>query len=88
MTERQYATTECPHCEVRLEPPPWAKTGCPYCRRVIYVATGPDGFTYLLQAVDLPVIDDAWAEYYASLESADPTEPLEFRTRGAVAAAS
>jgi hypothetical protein len=88
MTERQYATTECPHCEVRLEPPPWTKTACPVCRRVIYVATGPDGFTYLLQVADLQVIEDAWAEYYASLDSTDPTELYGSPLRGAVAVAS
>jgi hypothetical protein len=39
---------------------------CLGCGQPIYVRLGPDGLTYLLQVGDLPVLDQAWAEYYAA----------------------
>ena len=61
--EREYANTTCPYCAAGLDPPPRAKKRCPSCGQPIYVQSGPDGLTYLLQEVDLPVFEAAWAEH-------------------------
>lgn len=63
MTERAYASSECPYCGIRLAPLPKAKKRCPACRRPVYVRLGPDGVRYLLQEVDLPTMDALWAEF-------------------------
>ena len=65
---RTYANTACPYCSVALSPPPKAKKRCPACGQPIYVRSGPDGLTYLLQVGDLPVLEAVWAEY---LEATD-----------------
>ena len=59
---RPYASDTCPYCAARLDPLPKAKKRCPACGQPIYVRSGPDGFTYLLQTADLPVLEAAWAE--------------------------
>ena len=61
---RTFANTACPYCSVELDPLPKAKKLCLGCGQPIYVRLGPDGLTYLLQVGDLPVLDQAWAEYY------------------------
>ena len=61
---RPYATTVCPYCSLAVDPLPKAKKRCPHCGRPIYVRSGPDGYRYLLQEVDLPVLEAAWAEYH------------------------
>jgi hypothetical protein len=63
--ERRYASTACPYCGVALESLPKAKKKCPACGQPIWVRAGPDGFTYLLQDGDRPVLERAWAEYRA-----------------------
>jgi hypothetical protein len=63
---RIFANTACPYCSVELDPLPKAKKLCLGCGQPIYVRLGPDGLTYLLQAGDLPVLDQAWAEHYAA----------------------
>jgi hypothetical protein len=60
---RTFANTACPYCAVELHPPPKAKKRCLGCGQPIYVRLGPDGLTYLLQVGDLPMLDQAWAEY-------------------------
>ena len=65
---RTYANTACPYCSVELDPLPKAKKRCSGCGQPIYVRSGPDGLTYLLQVGDLPVLEAAWAEY---LEATD-----------------
>ena len=59
---REYANTTCPYCMAGLHPLPRANKRCPSCGQPIYVRPGPDGLTYLLQEVDLPVLEAAWAE--------------------------
>jgi hypothetical protein len=61
---RTYANTACPYCSLELDPLPKAKKRCPGCGQPIYARTGPDGITYLLQVGDLPVLDQAWADYH------------------------
>jgi hypothetical protein len=68
MTERRYASEACPYCTVRLDPLPKAKKRCLACGQSIYVRSGPDGMTYLLQEVDLPILEEAWGEYRARQE--------------------
>ena len=80
MTERPYASSECPYCGLPLDPLPRAKKQCPACRRSIYVRSGPDGIRYLLQEVDLPVLEQAWAEFR---EERMRTELAERNTRAA-----
>jgi DNA-directed RNA polymerase subunit RPC12/RpoP len=63
---RTFANTACPYCSVELDPLPESKERCPECGQPIYVRLGPDGLMYLLRAGDLPVLDQAWAEYYAA----------------------
>ena len=63
---RAFANTACPYCSVELDPLPESKERCPGCGQPIYVRLGPDGLTYLLRVDDLPVLDQAWAEYYAA----------------------
>jgi len=58
-----YANSNCPYCQVHFDPLPKAKKRCPACGQYVYVRSGPDGLRYLLQAVDLPAMDQAWAEY-------------------------
>lgn len=60
--DRPYASTACPYCKVEMSPLPKAKSKCRRCGEAVYVRSGPDGFRYLLQEVDLPVIEAAWAE--------------------------
>ena len=55
------ANTACPYCSVELDPLPKAKKRCPGCGQPIYVRSGSDGLTYLLQVGDLPVLEAAWA---------------------------
>ena len=62
----RYANTVCPYCGLTLDPLPSGKEPCPSCHQEIYVEAGPDGFTYLLQTVDLAVIERAWEEHRAS----------------------
>lgn len=59
----EYANNTCPYCSVPLEPLPKAKKKCPSCGQAVQVRRGPDGLRYLLQTVDLPAMDQAWAEY-------------------------
>jgi hypothetical protein len=59
---RTYANTTCPYCTSPLDPLPKAKKRCPACGQSIYVRSGPDGVRYLLQEIDLPVLEEAWAE--------------------------
>jgi hypothetical protein len=61
---RTYANTSCPYCSVELDPLPKGKKRCPACGQPIYARMGPDGITYLLRVGDLPVLDQAWAEYH------------------------
>ena len=61
-SERRYANTACPYCGVTPDPVPKAKSRCRACGESIYVRSGPDGLTYLLQEADLPVLDAAWVE--------------------------
>ena len=63
---RTYANSICPYCSVVLDPLPRAKKKCPGCGQPIHVRLGPDGLTYLLRVDDLPVLAQAWAEYYAA----------------------
>src|SRR5450759_1757965 len=65
-TARTFANTACPYCSVVLDPLPESKKRCTGCGQPIYVRLGPDGLTYLLRVGDLPVLDQAWAEYYAA----------------------
>lgn len=58
----EYANTTCPYCNAALEPLPEAHTSCPACGATIWVRSGPDGLTYLLQEGDLPVLEQAWQE--------------------------
>ena len=63
---RTFAKTACPYCSVELDLPPESKERCAACGQPIYVRLGPDGLTYLLRVGDLPVLDQAWAEFYAA----------------------
>ena len=63
MTDRPYATTECPYCSIPLAPLPKAKKRCPSCGQPIYVRSGPDGVRYLLQEADLATIEALWLEF-------------------------
>jgi hypothetical protein len=63
MPDLQYASTTCPYCGATLDPLPKAKKKCPACRRTIYVRVGPDAMVYLLQDVDRPALEQAWAEF-------------------------
>lgn len=65
-----YATSVCPYCSVALAPLPKAKERCPACGLPIHVRSGPDGYTYLLQERDLPVLEQAWAEHEEELSRA------------------
>ena len=62
-TDVTYANTSCPYCAVALDPPPKSKKRRPACGQSVYVRKGPDDLRYLLQAVDLPAMDQAWDEY-------------------------
>jgi hypothetical protein len=73
VTERSYASGECPYCGLSLDPLPKAKKRCPRCGRPIYVRAGPDGFSYLLQEGDLHVLEEAWAEHRARQEYVEKT---------------
>lgn len=59
---RAYANTSCPYCSAPLDPLPKARKRCPSCGQPIYVRSGPDGLRYLLQEVDLPVLEQAWSD--------------------------
>jgi hypothetical protein len=63
---RTFANTACPYCSVVLDPLPESKERCPGCGQPIHVRLGPDGLMYLLRVGDLPVLDQAWAEFYAA----------------------
>lgn len=60
--ERPYANTACPYCGVEMSPLPKAKSKCRSCGQSVFVRSGPDGMRYLLQEVDLPALEAAWAE--------------------------
>src|SRR3954453_21742609 len=60
---RTYANRTCPYCSAPLEPLPRRDANCRTCSRRIHVRLGPDRLTYLLQDIDLPVLDAAWAEH-------------------------
>jgi hypothetical protein len=60
---RAYANMVCPYCALALDPLPMANKKCPACGRPIYVRSGPDGFRYLLQDIDLAAKDALWAEF-------------------------
>lgn len=60
-SRRSYASELCPYCRERMEPLPKAKTRCKLCRQPVFVRTGPDGLRYLLQEIDLPVMEAEWA---------------------------
>jgi hypothetical protein len=62
--ERPYANTTCPYCGAVPDPLPKAKSRCRVCGQAIFVRSAPDGFCYLLQEVDLPVVEAAWVEYH------------------------
>ena len=66
--DREYANRTCPYCDAGLDPLPRAKKRCPSCRESIYVRSGPDGLTYLLQEADLPTLQAAWGEYHEQQE--------------------
>lgn len=59
--------TRCPYCSASLDPLPKAKKRCPSCGQPLWVRSGPDGLTYLLQETDLPVLEGAWQEHHAKL---------------------
>jgi ssDNA-binding Zn-finger/Zn-ribbon topoisomerase 1 len=59
---RKYASSACPYCDGAFDPLPTATGTCPTCGEQVHVQVGPDGFTYLLQTRDLPVLEQAWAE--------------------------
>jgi hypothetical protein len=63
MADLEYANTACPYCARMLDPLPKAKKKCPACRQTIHVRVGPDALVYLLQDIDRPVLDRAWAEF-------------------------
>ncbi len=58
----EYANTTCPYCSAALDPLPEARQDCPACGATIWVRGGPDGLMYLLQEVDLAVLEQAWQE--------------------------
>jgi len=63
MASLEYANIACPYCATTLDPLPKAKKKCPACRQTIHVRVGPDALVYLLQDIDRPVLDRAWAEF-------------------------
>lgn len=67
--ERPYASTACPHCGAPMTPLPKAKSRCRACGQPVWVRSGPDGFRYLLQEADLPVLEAAWTEYHDAREA-------------------
>lgn len=60
--DRPYANTACPYCKTEMSPLPRAKPRCRRCGQAVYVRSGPDGMRCLLQEIDLPVLEAAWAE--------------------------
>jgi hypothetical protein len=58
-----YANRSCPYCSGPLTDLPIADRPCPTCGATIHVRWGPDRSLYLLQAADLPVLEDAWREW-------------------------
>jgi hypothetical protein len=74
--ERPYANVDCPYCRGRLDPLPKANMKCPACGQPIYVRSGPDGLTYLLQETDLRVLEEAWRESRERQEYATKTSEL------------
>ena len=71
---RDYANTSCPYCSASLDPLPKAKKRCPSCGQPIWVRSGPDGLTYLLQEVDLPILEQAWQEVWDKKHDAEDRE--------------
>ena len=71
---RDYANTSCPYCSAPLDPLPKAKKRCPSCGESIWVRSGPDGLTYLLQEVDLPILEQAWQEVWDKKHDAEDRE--------------
>ena len=78
---RHYANTFCPYCSSALEPLPRAKKRCPACGHWIYVRSGPDGCTYLVQEIDLPVLEAAWEEHRQAQAAAKSAEANREATR-------
>jgi hypothetical protein len=58
-----YANRTCPYCAEPIADLPVADRPCPTCGAMIHVRWGPDRSLYLLQAADLPVLEDAWREW-------------------------
>ena len=79
--ERRYATSVCPYCNTALDPLPKAKKKCPSCRQPIFVRLGPDGYTYLLEEADLPVLEEAWGEFHEAQSAAAAAEANREATR-------
>lgn len=67
--ERLYANSACPYCASDLPEYPRSRKPCPSCAQPIHVRLGPDGLTYLLQADDLPAMDQLWTEHRISKRS-------------------
>ena len=84
--ERRYATAVCPYCGTSLAPLPKAEKKCPSCGRPIFVRLGPDGYTYLLQEIDLPVLQEAWGEFHEAQAAAAAEEANQEVTRLTAAA--
>ena len=72
--ERRYATSVCPYCSATLDPLPRAKKKCRSCQQPIFVRLGPAGYTYLLQEIDLPVLQEAWGEFHGAQAAAAVAE--------------
>ena len=65
---RTYANKACPYCAVELNPLPKAKKRCPSCGQSIWVRSGPDGLTYLLQEADFPALEAVWQDHHETAE--------------------
>lgn len=75
------ANTACPYCGAVPDPLPKAKSRHGKCRHAIYVRSGPDGFRYLLQDVDLPVLEAARAEFNDPKAAEEARERSGYRER-------
>ena len=59
--DRPYANTSCPYCKVKMCLAQ-GQVEVQELREAVYVRSGPDGMRYLLQEVDLAIVEAAWAE--------------------------
>lgn len=60
VSDRPYARTTCPTCDVELDPLPKAKKRCPGCGAEVFVRSGPDDRRYLLTATELATFAERW----------------------------